>query len=331
MPGIYNRDRVRTKKHQGGGDRPIPECAKLRGGIRVRHLNPGIISPTCRIVIIGKTHTGKSVLVKDFMYHLQQSFEFILGFIGTADTRKDYAKSFGPVVTLHPDYDTDTLKETLAIEEILLDLGSSMHPGVVIVDDCSKKNSSVFKDDALVELAKNARHYNLGCIIATQYCMDLTPAWRNQVDILVLLRNGIPQERKKIFNVFFGGDYHEFERLMDACTNDYRALVLDNRSPETDIQKRIYWYKAQQNLPKFDVRSPVFKHLELKYALPPEVVVRNRLEELMNRAGVNKKKPAQKGRKKNEDNDNNVVIRLPPTSKPKQQQSRKRSHTVKVR
>jgi len=286
-------------------------------GLRVPHFDPAIISPTCRIVIIGKTHTGKSVLVKDFSYHQRRAYEYALGFIGTADTRKDYARSFGTSVMLHNDYSAETLRSLFDTNEILLALEHRLYSGLVVVDDCSKKKN-LFQDDALVELAKNARHYNVGCIIATQYCLDLSPAWRNQVDILVLLRNGIPKERKKIHECFFGGDYKQFEKLMDACTKNYMALVLDNRTAETDIMKRVYWYKAQPNLPKFDIRSPVFQRLENMYALPPEIAARNRIEALMQRRGfapkAKTKQPPARGKKN--DADEAAVTRLAPIRRP---------------
>jgi len=294
-------------------------------GVRVPHLDPGIISPTCRIVIIGKTHTGKTELVKDLAYHQRRAHEYALGFIGTADTRKDYARTFGTSVMLHNDYSADVLRNLFDTNEILLALDHRLYSGLVVIDDCSKKKN-LFQDDGLVELAKNARHYNVGVIIATQYCMDLSPAWRNQVDILILLRNGIPKERKKIHECFFGGDYRQFEKLMDACTKNYMALVLDNRTAETDIMKRVYWYKAQLNLPRFDLRSRDFERLEAMYALAPEIAARNRIEALMARRGIGAKhaRTAQRrGAKASAKEEEDVVVRLPP--KPARPRPRQRA------
>lgn len=283
------------------------------GGIRVRHFNPKMIAPTSTIVVIGKRRTGKSVLVKDFMFHLRRSFEFVVGFIGTADTRKEYATAFGARVTLHNNYKPEILKSMTEIGELFLDLGRPMHPAVVIIDDCSYKKG-LFRDESLCELAKNGRHYELGTIIATQYCMDLGPDWRNQVDFLVILRNGIPEERKKLHKYFFGGTYSQFNKMMDACTKDFMGLVLDNRTPETSIEDRVYWYKARPDLPKFDVRSRDFRYFERMYALPQEVVARKRIEALIARraskpTGATKQRAPK--RKRVEELDE-TVTRLPP-------------------
>ena len=39
--------------------------------------------------------------------------------------------------------------------------------------------------------------------------------------------------------------FAQFNLIMDACTNDFKALILDNTSTSTSISDCVYWYKAK--------------------------------------------------------------------------------------
>jgi hypothetical protein len=79
-----------------------------------------------------------------------------------------------------------------------------------------------------------------------QYCMDLPPALRANVDYVFLLRENILQNREKLYKSFFGifPSFDMFNKVMDACTENYECLVLDNTVKSNRIQDCVFWYKA---------------------------------------------------------------------------------------
>lgn len=52
-------------------------------------------------------------------------------------------------------------------------------------------------------------------------------------------------------------NFGTFNQIMDACTADYRALILDNSSNSTKINDCIFWYKAKPR-PPFKIGHSMF-------------------------------------------------------------------------
>jgi len=80
-----------------------------------------------------------------------------------------------------------------------------------------------------------------------QYVMDLPPALRANVDYVFILRENIIQNREKLYKSFFGifPSFDMFCKVMDACTENYECLVLDNTVKSNKITDCVFWYKAK--------------------------------------------------------------------------------------
>jgi len=52
-------------------------------------------------------------------------------------------------------------------------------------------------------------------------------------------------------------NFGTFNQIMDACTAEYRALILDNSSNSTKINDCIFWYKAKTR-PPFRIGHSMF-------------------------------------------------------------------------
>jgi hypothetical protein len=80
-----------------------------------------------------------------------------------------------------------------------------------------------------------------------QYCMDLPPALRANIDYLFILKENIIQNREKIYKNFFGifPTFDSFNEVLNQCTENYECLVLDNSSTSSKIEDVVFWYKAK--------------------------------------------------------------------------------------
>ena len=60
--------------------------------------------------------------------------------------------------------------------------------------------------------------------------MDVEVSLRTNIDYLFTMREVILANRQRLYKNFFGqfGSFAEFEKVMVACTQDYRSLVMDN-------------------------------------------------------------------------------------------------------
>src|SRR6056300_464836 len=101
-------------------------------------------------------------------------------------------------------------------------------------------------DREAIERVMNGRHWKIFFMLTMQYCMDLPPALRANVDYVFILRENIIQNREKLYKSFFGifPSFDMFCKVMDACTENYECLVLDNTVKSNKIQDCVFWYKA---------------------------------------------------------------------------------------
>tara|TARA_B100000700_G_C14781815_1_gene731721 strand:- start:298 stop:741 length:444 start_codon:yes stop_codon:yes gene_type:complete len=98
--------------------------------------------------------------------------------------------------------------------------------------------------------------------------MDMPPDLRSQVDVVFQLRDNIQSSRKKTWEQFFGffDSFQQFNKTMDATTENYECLVYDSKAAKTNkIEDSVFWYKANPNLPTFRVGRPIFWNLHEQY------------------------------------------------------------------
>ena len=101
--------------------------------------------------------------------------------------------------------------------------------------------------------------------LSMQYCMDLTPDLRANIDYIFILRENIIQNREKIYKNFFGifPTFDMFNQVMDACTENYECVVLDNTSKSNKVEDVVFWYKAKMHK-SFKAGHPKFWNLHNK-------------------------------------------------------------------
>ena len=128
----------------------------------------------------------------------------------------------------------------------LLNLFEEVKKGIetfVLMDDCMYDNKFM-RDTCIRQCFMNGRHWKIFFMLTMQYCMDLPPALRANVDYVFILRENIIQNREKLYKSFFGifPSFDMFNKVMDACTENYECIVLDNTSKSNRIEDCVFWY-----------------------------------------------------------------------------------------
>ena len=126
----------------------------------------------------------------------------------------------------------------------------------MLLDDCMY-DSKFLKDTCIRQCFMNGRHWKLFFMLTMQYVMDLPPALRAYVDYVFILRENFILDREKLYKSFFGifPSFDMFCKVMDACTENYECLVLDNTVKSNKITDCVFWYKARVRT-GFRVGSP---------------------------------------------------------------------------
>lgn len=235
-----------------------------RSSLHLKRFDPSKqLASSFNMVIIGHKATGKSTLMRDLIYRLHcKGYPRIVVFSGTEEGN-DFFSRCVPKAYIHNGMDLEKFKNIIDIQRKIVSscreaeaqLGRSTNIDtrlVIILDDLMYKKAMT-RSEIFGELFMNGRHWNISIILSTQYLMLLDIACRANVDYLLVLREMIPKNRQKLYDNFFGifPKKQDFYNVLDACTKNYEALVLDNTNPNIQIEKCIFWYRAQYDLPPF--------------------------------------------------------------------------------
>jgi hypothetical protein len=103
----------------------------------------------------------------------------------------------------------------------------------------------------------NGRHWKIFFMLTMQYCMDLSPDLRSNVDYVFVLREPVIKNRQRLYENFFGifPTFNTFQQVFDSCTENYECLVLDNTSKSNRIEDCVFYYKAPMRK-GFKIGSP---------------------------------------------------------------------------
>jgi len=210
--------------------------------LQLRKFNPASMGDDKVCVFIGKRGTGKSTLVTDILWN-KKHLPAGIAMSGTEEGNGHY-KQFIPDLFVYGDYNKDAIEKLIERQKKLLAVGRCQ-PVFILMDDCMY-DKSFMRDICIRQLFMNGRHWKIFFMMTTQYCMDMTPMIRTNVDYVFALRDNVRQNRENLYKAFFGvfPNFDQFSQVMDACTENYECLVLDNTSKSNKISDCVFWYKS---------------------------------------------------------------------------------------
>ena len=222
--------------------------------IQLRKFDPTTIEDDKVCVFIGKRGTGKSTLVTDILFHKKH---LPIGIVMSAtEEGNHYYKQYVPDLFIYSDYDRETIERVIERQKAVVSQNRPNPGAFLLLDDCMY-DRKFMKDTCIRQCFMNGRHWKIFFMLTMQYCMDLTPDLRANVDYVFILRENVIQNREKLYKSFFGifPTFDMFNQVMTACTENYECLVLDNTSKSNRIEDCVFWYKAKIRK-NFRVGSP---------------------------------------------------------------------------
>ncbi|MEM3061938.1 MAG: ATPase/DNA packaging protein [Nitrososphaerota archaeon] len=242
--------------------------------------------PDPAIVMIAKRGSGKSYITRDIIYHLRKIPGGVV--IAPTDRMNSFYKYFFPDLFIHYDIREDILKKILIRQTMMIEKakekskqGKKVDPsGILIMDDCLARKKSWAKDENILEILMNGRHYKLTYILTMQTPLGIHPELRLNFDYIFLLKEDSAINKKKLWDNYASmfPSLPAFEKVFTVCTKDYCSMVIDNRKPADNIQDKVFWFKAKKR--KFRFGSKSFRELHKKYYDP--LYMRRRNTNLIN-------------------------------------------------
>ncbi|AGC01916.1 A32-like packaging ATPase [Acanthamoeba polyphaga moumouvirus] len=240
-----------------------------------------VIDPS--IVMIAKRGSGKSFITRDIIYHYRHVPGGVV--IAPTDKMNSFYKYFFPDLYIHYDIKETILTKILERQRKMIQkqkekkkLGIRIDPsGILIMDDCLARKKSWAKDESIMEILMNGRHYKLTYILTMQTPLGITPDLRLNFDYVFLLKEDSAINLKKLYENYASmfPNIYTFEKAFKKCTEDYKSMVIDNRKPSDSIQEKVFWFKAKER--KFSFGSKRFKEIHKKYYDPQYMMKKSNL------------------------------------------------------
>ena len=232
--------------------------------VKIKRFDPSTMRRAAVVMMIGKRGTGKSTLMKDIMYNMRKELDFGIAMSPTEESTSDMS-SYIPKSCIYNDFCGPAVDVMLAIQRKTVKTGKYKNV-YLIMDDCLY-DKTVLKGKNMREIFMNGRHRKVFFMAAIQYLMDIGPDLRTQVDYVFALRENIISNREKLWKFFFGmfEDYKDFAVVMNQCTAGHDCLVLDNTVKSTRVEDCVYWYRADPDIPEFQMGAPGIWDLDAKH------------------------------------------------------------------
>lgn len=202
-------------------------------------------------------NTGKSTLIASLLYAKKNIYPCGIVFSGTEDSNGFYKRMF-PSTFIYNSYDEEQLKTFIKRQKI-----AKQHVknpwAVCLLDDCTD-TPTIFSKPLQQGIYKNSRHWKMWYILSLQYCMDVKPVIRTNVDGTFILREPNLKNRRSLWENYAGiiPDFTQFCDIMDQITNDYTALYIHNATKSNKLEDCLFWYKAKPVPSGFKFGCPDF-------------------------------------------------------------------------
>jgi hypothetical protein len=198
-------------------------------------------------VCVGARKSGKSILIRDILFNKRKELPAGLVMSHTDHLAHFYDK-FIPSILIHKHYDTNQLSKLFQRQEkALKDQWSNPNAFLLLDDVLSDK---AWKNDPnMSEIYYNGRHYKLLSILGMQTPMGIPSGLRGQIDYTFIFKTNIESDKKKLFEHYAGclKTLEVFKIVLDATTEDYHCLVINNNCKSGKLEDCVFYYKAKMH------------------------------------------------------------------------------------
>jgi len=206
------------------------------------------------IVMIAKRASGKSWVCRSILRHFK---DIPVGII-IAPTEKmanpPFYSEFFPDTYIHYKYSSEIIEKLLFRQDTMIEkqkekekIGKTIDPrGFILMDDCLSTRGAWMKDQPIMELLFNGRHYKLMYMLTMQFALGITPELRCNFDYIFLLNEDFYSNLKRLYDHYAGmfPTFDSFRQVFKEVTSDFGAMVIVNRGARTSFLEKIFWYKA---------------------------------------------------------------------------------------
>jgi len=235
---------------------------------KITKFKPDTIKPGRITFIVGKRGCGKSTLLRDLLSRMTNQVDYALAMCPTMESA-EMLRGCLPASSVYDRYVPSKVDQVVRVAQHFAALGKKRRI-LLCLDDCLY-DRNVLRSPSIREIFFNGRHMGITFIALAQYCMDISPDLRTQIDYLFVMKENIVSNRQKLWKYLFGcvQNFDDFSAIMDRCTQNFECLCLDNTLNSGSVQECVFWYKASVEIESFQLGSSAFFSLDRKTRKPP--------------------------------------------------------------
>jgi hypothetical protein len=166
-----------------------------------------------------------------------------------------FYSDFFPDTYIHYEYKSETIEKLLYRQDIMIEKMMDREKenividprAFILMDDCLSKKGSWMKDQPIMELLFNGRHYRLMYLLTMQFPLGITPELRCNFDYIFLLAEDFYSNLKRLYDHYAGmfPTFESFRQVFKELTNEYGSMVIVNRGTRSSFLEKIFWFKAE--------------------------------------------------------------------------------------
>ena len=232
---------------------------------KIERWDPSHLPPHPRILIVGRSGSGKSVALLDVLSHLASQIDLCLFFSPTTDSLLKF-QQHAPAGCIHPGgLKLDLVEEALRMNRSLAEKNKQREL-FIVADDVAAMDKKLLASPVMRDAMMNGRHAKCGWALCLQYCMDVPVDCRSQFQVVIVCAENNQKNRRRIWEQFGGvvPTYREWDAIFTSCTHNHSCLVIDTTNPSATIQTSIFHWKARVEPPPYKLCRPVFWKLDAK-------------------------------------------------------------------
>lgn len=226
---------------------------------------PATLYTGCRFLLGNGILTHNTTLITSLLYEKRSIFPTAVVMSGTEDSNGHYRRMV-PSTFVYNKLEEDKIQDFITRQKI-----AKKHLenpwAILLLDDCTD-DPKLFTKQLFHNIFKNGRHWKMLFILSLQYCMDIKPVIRTNIDGTFILRETNLRNRKALWENYAGviPDFSLFCQIMDVITDDYTALYIHNTVQSNKLEDCVFWYKAKPVAPNFRFGSvDVWKFHKQRY------------------------------------------------------------------
>lgn len=234
---------------------------------KITKFKPDTLKPGRIIFIVGKRGCGKSTLLRDLLSRMTEQVDYALAMCPTMESA-EMLRGCLPASSVYDRYVPAKVDQVVRVAQHYASINKKRQI-LLCLDDCLY-DRNVLRSPAIREIFFNGRHLGITFIALAQYCMDISPDLRTQIDYLFVMKENIVSNRQKLWKYLFGcvQNFDDFAAIMDRCTQNFECLCLDNTLNSGTIQDCVFWYKASASVDPFKLGARIFFSLDRKTKRP---------------------------------------------------------------